>query len=1040
LGWTCHARTRPQRRRQPERSPTDVTIAGGVVQENAAGGTVVAQLGVVDQDSGDSFTYALTGPSAPFEVVGNQILMRPDASIDYEASASHRLSVTVTDAGGLSHTQTINIAVSNQNEAPTAITATGGSVQEHSPEGIVVAQLGAVDQDAGDSFTYALVEPSALFEMVGNEVLLRPDADIDYEAAASHQLSVTVTDARGLSHAETINIAVGNQNEGPTSIAVTGDSVQENAAAGTVVAQLSAIDPDAGDSFTFALAEPSELFDVVGNQVVLRPDASVDYEAGASHQLSITVTDADGLSHSQEINITVGNQNEAPTDIMVVGVSLPENSTGGTLVAQLGAVDQDGGDSFTYALTEPSALFEVVGNQVMLRQGANIDHEAATSHQIGVTVTDSGGLKHTEVITIEVGNQVGSSIIGTSGNNVLTGGGEEDTIQGLAGNDTLNGGGGVDTLIGGVGNDTYIVDDVRDIVIEAAGQGTDSVQSSVSYSLSADVEYLTLTGTASSNATGNALSNIMTSNTGDNILDGGSGNDTLNAGAGNDTLLGGVGDDTLNGGAGNDIMSGGLGNDIYVVDAASDVVTELAGQGTDTVQSAISHTLGADLENLTLTGTAAIDGTGNALANTLTGNTGNNVLHGGAGNDVLSGGTGNDTLIGGVGNDTLNGGAGNDIMTGGEGNDIYVVEAVGDVVTELAGQGTDTVQSAISYTLGADVENLTLTGSSTINGVGNALANTLIGNARNNSLSGGAGDDALYGGVGNDTLSGGTGDDRLDGGSGSDGMTGGEGNDTYVVDSTGDVVKETAGQGTDTVESSISYTLGTEVENLTLTGSGAINGTGNTLANTLMGNNANNTLSGGAGNDTLEGGGGDDTMIGGTGDDIYVVDSASDVVKETAGQGSDTVQSSISYSLGADVENVALTGVDHLHVTGNALANTLTGNVGDNVLDGGAGNDTLAGGAGNDTLSGGDGNDVFLYMKGHGSDTVDGGSGWSDTIGLGQSGAALQVGADWTVSFTSGGIASQGENMITMAADSDGTITFTDGSTIDFADIEHIKW
>ena len=115
-------------------------------------------------------------------------------------------------------------------------------------------------------------------------------------------------------------------------------------------------------------------------------------------------------------------------------------------------------------------------------------------------------------------------------------------------------------------------------------------------------------------------------------------------------------------------------------------------QGTDTVQSSISYTLGANVENLLLTGTAAINATGNTLDNVLTGNTGNNVLSGGAGNDTLIGGAGNDTMI------------------GGSGNDIYVVDAAGDVVTELAAEGTDTVQSSVSYTLGANVENLTLTG------------------------------------------------------------------------------------------------------------------------------------------------------------------------------------------------------------------------------------------------------------------------------------------------------------------------------------------
>jgi hypothetical protein len=206
------------------------------------------------------------------------------------------------------------------------------------------------------------------------------------------------------------------------------------------------------------------------------------------------------------------------------------------------------------------------------------------------------------------------------------------------------------------------------------------------------------------------------------------------------------------------------------------------------------------------------------------------------------------------------------------------------------------------------------------------------------------------GGIGNDKLVGNSVNNTLDGGAGADTMLGGLGNDTYYVDNTGDVVTENISAGIDVVSSTISYTLTANVENLILTGTAAINGTGNILNNQLTGNSANNTLDGGTGADT---------MLGGLGNDTYYVDNTGDVVTENTSAGIDVVSSIISYTLTANVENLILTGATAINGTGNADANTLTGNSADNILSGQAGNDVLIGGAGADTLVGGLGKDSY---------------------------------------------------------------------------------
>ena len=605
------------------------------------------------------------------------------------------------------------------------------------------------------------------------------------------------------------------------------------------------------------------------------------------------------------------------------------NGDGVSDAGELQTLDEAGLASISLA---NNGVFEAIngnavhGSAVATRVDGSTLQAASVNFDVEITLLPSNLgpnreilLERTKPVRVVVPN-----VTGTSGDDTLLGGEGADTIQagegndsiaGLGGDDLLDGGLGADQLAGGAGNDAYIIDDIADFIVEAANQGVDTVKSTINYTLTDNVERLVLGGADAITGTGNALDNILV------------GNDAANQ------LTGGAGNDSIEGRAGADSMSGGIGDDLYLVDDVGDLVLENAGEGVDTVLSAIDYTLTANVENLTLGGVGAV-GVGNALSNTLTGSAVNNFLDGGAGADTMIGGAGDDIFVvdsaadrvvenqyegvdlvrasvsytltdsvenllltgtqglTGTGNATRNiivgnsagnridGGAGADTLGGGGGDDTYIVDDSSDVVFENVGEGSDAVFASASYTIAENIETLTLTGVASIDGTGNALDNTISGNSGANRLSGGVGADTLIGGAGDDT---------------------------YVVDDVDDSVVETPGQGVDEVRSSITYTIGSAIENLTLTGSASIDGTGNSLDNIITGNSWNNLLVGGAGADT---------MIGGRGADTYVVDDARDQAVENHFEGVDIVLSSVNYTLSGSIENLTLTGASALSGTG----------------------------------------------------------------------------------------------------------------------------
>jgi len=326
------------------------------------------------------------------------------------------------------------------------------------------------------------------------------------------------------------------------------------------------------------------------------------------------------------------------------------------------------------------------------------------------------------------GGSGNDSLRGNEGNDKLYGEEGDDRLDGGTGDDLLDGGGGNDELYGGLGNDRI-----------SGGDGDDHLHGYQVF--------------------GNVQQTLAEGQSDDDVMDGGAGNDYMNGGFGNDLMWGGTGDDSMQGGSGDDKLYGEEGNDKLYGEDGNDLL--MGGEGDDVLYGDFMPTYASPRNDI-------------------------------GGDDLLYGGAGNDTLYGGAGNDLLDGGAGQDAMQGGKGDDTYVVDNIGDSVIEKAGEGHDTVIASCSYTLSANVEDLRLTEGGNFDAIGNACDNLLTGNS---------------------------GDNLLDGGKGADTMIGGRGNDTYMVDDLGDQIVERAGEGIDTVISRIGYTLGDNLENLTLLGS-----------------------------------------------------------------------------------------------------------------------------------------------------------------------------------------------------------------------------
>jgi Ca2+-binding RTX toxin-like protein len=540
---------------------------------------------------------------------------------------------------------------------------------------------------------------------------------------------------------------------------------------------------------------------------------------------------------------------------------------------------------------------------------------------------------------------------GGAGDDLLLGGSGDDHLDGGEGNDTLDGGDGDDTMAGGAGDDSYVVAQSGDRVVEAAGLGFDRVLASIDYVLPQHVEQLTLTGTAV-RATGNDLDNFLFGNERANVLDGGSGADR---------------------------MAGGAGDDRYVVEQAGDVIVEAVDAGNDTVLASVNYALAAHVENLVLTGSQAIDATGNDMANVLVGNAAANRLDGGAGDDVLAGGQGDDRLEGGAGNDLYlyHQGEGRDVISDAAGTDTLrfgagitlnsvaarTIQVDGRrrvFVSVLDAQGQETAQG-VELLPDADglapIERFEFAdGSSATLAQLMVTARTVNGSNGNDTLSGDRSDDTINAGNGNDVVYGRSGHDVIYGGNGSDRLFGEGGNDRLYGGNEDDELW--GGAGDDWLEGENGRDL-------------LMGGAGN---DSLWGGNDADRLDGGAGNDRLDGANGEDELYGGDGNDG--LDGGNDADLLAAGAGDDTL-------IGGNGSDVLIAGAGDDTVSAGNDHDFIDAGAGNDRIDAGSGADFIAGGRGNDTIDAGMDADVIAFNRGDGADTLLTTSWQRDTLSLG---------------------------------------------------------
>jgi len=910
------------------------------------------------------------------------------------------VTVTATDSGGLATSETFEISVGDVNEAPTDIALDNLSVDENA-EGATVGSLTTTDVDAGDTATYAVSDDR--FEVVDGDLKLKDGVSLNHEEADSVSVTVTATDSGGLTTSETFEISVGDVNEAPTDIALDNLSVDENAE-GATVGSLTTTDVDAGDTASYAVSD--DRFEVVDGDLKLKDGVSLNHEEVDSVSVTVTATDSGGLTTSEAFEISVGDVNEAPTDIALEGAA--ETSTTVTVTFESEDAGHDNTLGVYYADESGNPVAgEVIwsnGNDLDAGDTASVTFDGVEASAIGYFLIPDGDDENDNITD---GMEITFGLDGNGNWQVLF---EGEPLAGnganvyFSGDSSLNIDGADHTLESG---DTIYFEDLYNN--GDADFGDMVFTQSISETIADEIS-------VTENVEGDVVGVLSSSDP--------------DAG---DTATYTVSDDRFEVVDGNLKLKEGVSLDYEDADTVSVTVTATDSGGLTTSEEfdiAVNDVAEGPVTLWSEDFTGLSDGAESDAGDTAWSTDDSDAMSGashGVENEAYEFGDSSSSSnsdehltwsseeidISGQDSLTLN----FDLQSEGGLDDsgswqdhftVYVVidgvrEEVfeqlggdnGTVSHELTGLGTGdtlviefeakTTGSSEYYTLdniqligGSDSDSESADTAPTWDWTGTMPTTASEEHSTDENIDGSKHNDTLYGNSNNENIDGGKGSDYIDGGAGHDTIDGGDKSDVIY-----------GGAGDDTIDG----------------------GKGN-HGDTIYGGDGNDTIDGEKGNDYIQGDDGDDVIFGGEGEDtIY------------GGDGNDAMDGGedADYLSGGDGNDLILGGEDSDQLYGND------------------GNDVMVGGEDDDYLSGGEGSDLFIYQDGDGSDTVLGGAGWTDTISLqGDDGGTMS--GDWTVTITSGSTTDSGDGYMNLSDDADGYVSLEGGETISFQDIERIEW